>query len=132
MRIFSRLKQPGDPKKIRRSQLEIETTKRLRERGAEGDFSPIRMALHYTGTVQGVGFRYTCMSLATKRNLTGWVKNIWDGSVDAEVQGPSVQISALMDNIQASFASWGTPNICLEGAEEIALVEDETSFEVRY
>ena len=51
---FRRLTGPDGSKKITRSALECEVTQKLRERGAAGDFSPVRWGLHYTGTVQGV------------------------------------------------------------------------------
>lgn len=47
---FRRLTGPDGSKKITRSALECEVTQKLRERGAAGDFSPVRWGLHYTGT----------------------------------------------------------------------------------
>ena len=69
---FRRLTGPDDSKKIARSALECELTQKLRERGAAGDLSPVRWGLHYTGTVQGVGFRWTTQNIARERHLTGW------------------------------------------------------------
>jgi acylphosphatase len=39
------------------------------------------------GEVQGVGFRYYAESEAQKRNLSGWVRNLRDGSVEAVAEG---------------------------------------------
>lgn len=39
------------------------------------------------GRVQGVGFRYHAAMLANDCHLTGWVENMWDESVEIEVQG---------------------------------------------
>lgn len=39
------------------------------------------------GRVQGVGFRYFTKNCADALCLTGWVKNLPDGSVEAEAQG---------------------------------------------
>lgn len=39
------------------------------------------------GVVQGVGFRYYTLDQANARNLTGWVKNRSDGSVEAMIEG---------------------------------------------
>lgn len=128
---FRRLTGPDASKKITRSALECEVTQKLRERGAAGDFSPVRWGLHYTGTVQGVGFRWTTQNIARERHLTGWVINREDGSVDMELQGPSVQISALMDDLQDCYAGWGA-NICLSAARELKLEDTEGSFEVRF
>ena len=43
---FRRLTGPDGSKKITRSALECEVTQKLRERGAAGDFSPVRWGLH--------------------------------------------------------------------------------------
>ena len=128
---FRRLTGPDGSRKIARSALECELAQKLRERGAAGDFSPVRWGLHYTGTVQGVGFRWTTQNIPRERHLTGWVINREDGSVDMELQGPSVQISALMDDLQDCYAGWGA-NICLSAARELKLEATEGSFEVRF
>ncbi len=46
-----------------------------------------RWHLLFEGDVQFVGFRYTARLLARKLNLSGWVRNLSDGRVEAEVQG---------------------------------------------
>lgn len=40
-----------------------------------------------TGFVQGVGYRYFCYKKALQLQLTGWVKNLPDGSVATLVEG---------------------------------------------
>ena len=49
-----------------------------------------RYYIVYQGIVQGVGFRYKTISCARKHNLTGFVRNRFDGSVECEVQGEEV------------------------------------------
>ena len=49
--------------------------------------SEVRKHIVFYGRVQGVGFRYTAKYLARSLELTGWVKNDWDGTVTMEVQG---------------------------------------------
>ncbi|MDR2535518.1 MAG: acylphosphatase [Treponema sp.] len=39
------------------------------------------------GRVQGVGFRYTCLSEASRMGLSGWVRNVRDGSVEVWAEG---------------------------------------------
>ena len=46
----------------------------------------VRKHIIFSGRVQGVGFRYTACYLARSLGLTGWVKNLWDGDVEMEVQ----------------------------------------------
>jgi acylphosphatase len=40
-----------------------------------------------SGRVQGVGFRYFVQSVARRESLTGWVRNLEDGRVEAAVAG---------------------------------------------
>jgi acylphosphatase len=39
------------------------------------------------GRVQGVFFRYSAQELANRLNVLGWVKNRWDGKVEAVFEG---------------------------------------------
>ena len=41
----------------------------------------IKASIKVTGIVQGVGFRFYVERMAEILNITGWVKNEWDGSV---------------------------------------------------
>ena len=47
----------------------------------------IRKHILFYGRVQGVGFRYHATYKASLLGLTGWVRNLEDGSVEMEVQG---------------------------------------------
>ncbi len=51
-----------------------------------------RWRIQCFGKVQHVGFRYTAMYLARGLYLTGWVKNLHDGSVLVEAQGGTAQL----------------------------------------
>ena len=48
------------------------------------------------GKVQGVGFRSYIRSHARKLGLVGWVRNLPEGSVEAEVVGPDQEIEQLI------------------------------------
>jgi len=41
------------------------------------------------GRVQGVNFRYYTIRAAQRLNLTGWVANRWDGTVETVAEGRS-------------------------------------------
>ena len=54
----------------------------------ERSFHLIRWRILFEGDVQFVGFRYTARLIARKLALSGWVRNLPDGRVELEVQGP--------------------------------------------
>lgn len=58
--------------------------------------------LHATveGRVQGVGFRAFVEQTAVGLGLTGWVRNRWDGSVEALAEGPRPQLEALLEALR--------------------------------
>ena len=61
-----------------------------------------RITVRYEGRVQGVGFRFTVVNLAQKFNVTGWVKNEFDGSVTMIAEGAENQLMALLQAIANS------------------------------
>jgi len=50
-----------------------------------------------TGNVQGVGFRAFVRNRAIKNNVTGWVKNLDDGSVEALLSGSQENLNKLIE-----------------------------------
>ena len=63
----------------------------------------VRAHIHFCGTVQGVGFRYTSASFARQFLLTGWVKNLSDGRVEIIVEGPREKIEGLLLKLEGQF-----------------------------
>lgn len=55
-----------------------------------------RAHLLVTGTVQGVFFRASAADEARRLGLTGWVRNLPDGSVEAVAEGPRAQVDAFV------------------------------------
>jgi len=53
-----------------------------------------------TGRVQGVGFRYFAQYKAEELNITGWVKNTYDGKVEIEAVGESKNLATFIDWIK--------------------------------
>ncbi len=51
---------------------------------------------YFTGRVQGVGFRYTALHLATEFEVAGFVTNLPDGRVHLEVEGTPEQVDAFI------------------------------------
>jgi acylphosphatase len=48
------------------------------------------------GWVQGVGFRYSARAKAQALGLTGWVRNLHDGGVEAEFDGPKPDLELML------------------------------------
>ncbi|MCC7300748.1 MAG: acylphosphatase [Verrucomicrobia bacterium] len=61
-----------------------------------------RITVRYEGRVQGVGFRYTAVSLAKNLAVTGYVKNEFDGSVLLVAEGAEDQLMELLSAIRRS------------------------------
>ena len=60
----------------------------------------LRRHIIFYGTVQGVGFRYRAYHAANSLGVTGWVKNLWDGSVEMEAEGSEEAIDRMIMAIE--------------------------------
>ena len=81
-----------------------------------------------TGRVQGVGLRFFTMENASKLGLTGWVKNMADGTVHLEVQGEDSVITEFVSIIKkGNFII----NVETFDAEEIPVIEEEKTFIIK-
>ena len=56
----------------------------------------VRARLFISGLVQGVFYRGTCQREASARGLTGWVRNLPDGRVEALFQGPEETVQDMI------------------------------------
>ncbi len=67
-----------------------------------------RIAKHvvFKGRVQGVGFRYTAHRSACRFELTGFVRNLGDGSVEMLMQGNRDDVDECLADIQDSFEGY--------------------------
>lgn len=59
----------------------------------------VRWHVYFSGRVQGVGFRYTCVQQARGHAVTGWVKNLDNGSVEMIVEGQSSELEAYLQSV---------------------------------
>lgn len=66
----------------------------------------VRKHIFFYGRVQGVGFRYYAVQKANQLELTGWVKNLYDGSVEMEVEGQEELIDQLIIFLQNRTYIW--------------------------
>jgi acylphosphatase len=61
----------------------------------EGDRARLEVTLH--GRVQGVGFRFFVLDVASELGLTGWVANERDGSVACVAEGSRSDLERLLE-----------------------------------
>lgn len=87
----------------------------------------IRALIH--GRVQGVFFRAYTRDKAHDLNLTGWVRNNPDGTVECQVQGPD---KAVEEFIQ--FLHQGSPSAQVDDVAvvEIPFEPDMRDFHITY
>ncbi|MED4970419.1 acylphosphatase [Geobacillus sp. NFOSA3] len=88
-----------------------------------------RFHLIVHGRVQGVGFRYFTQYEALKRQLTGWVRNNDDGTVELEVQGNEEAIQLFIDTIREGTLFAKVTDV---SAQEIPIINNETQFRIMY
>ena len=55
--------------------------------------------IHFAGQVQGVGFRYAACRTAGEYDVTGYVRNMPDGSVQCIVEGERQEIDAFFEDL---------------------------------
>jgi acylphosphatase len=60
----------------------------------------------FIGRVQGVGFRYTAHRIAYRHQLTGFVRNLPDGTVEMVAQGPAGDIDDCIKDIKDYFGDY--------------------------
>lgn len=58
----------------------------------------------FVGRVQGVGFRFTSLDIARRYQLNGFVRNLFDGTVEMVAQGEPRDVSDCIRDISESFA----------------------------
>jgi acylphosphatase len=51
-----------------------------------------RVHVFVNGDVQGLGFRQAIYDKATEQGVTGWVRNLRDGRVEAVLEGPRDEV----------------------------------------
>jgi acylphosphatase len=64
-----------------------------------------RITVHYSGRVQGVGFRMTVRQLACGYDVTGSVRNLADGRVEVIAEGAKAELKAFLEGIAESELS---------------------------
>jgi acylphosphatase len=86
-----------------------------------------RKLVHYSGQVQGVGFRYTTRRIASQFDVTGFVRNLPDGRVQLMVAGRESELLHFLQEIAATFAANITDTVVEDGPAG----NDSSRFEIR-
>ena len=80
------------------------------------------------GRVQGVGFRACCSRRALDLGISGWVRNLSDGSVEVQAEGPPLALSELR-----AWCEVGPPGARVQRVKPSQLpITGDDWFEVRY
>ena len=88
----------------------------------------LRRRLIYSGRVQGVGFRYTTASIARRYAVSGFVRNLSDGTVELVAEGTAVALDEFFDEIASTLGR----NIAAAQITEFQTDEKLNRFEIRY
>jgi len=64
---------------------------------------PIRCEVHYSGRVQGVGFRWNACHVARGFAVTGFVRNLSDGRVQLVTEGERSEVERFLAAIADSM-----------------------------
>jgi acylphosphatase len=59
-----------------------------------------RRTVHFSGHVQGVGFRYTAQTISEKHGVRGYVRNLPDGRVEMVMEGSQQQMDQVLEEVQ--------------------------------
>ena len=63
------------------------------------------------GRVQGVGFRAFTISSAARLNLTGWVRNRFNGTVETIAEGSQIALETFLNDLRRGPGPSNVTNI---------------------
>jgi acylphosphatase len=72
----------------------------------------IRRRVVVSGDVQGVYFRDTCRRVAAAHRVSGWVRNLPDGSVEAVFEGTPDAVAGMLE-----WAEQGPPTAIVDSLD---------------
>jgi len=81
------------------------------------------------GRVQGVFFRDFIDTRANRLGITGYVRNLPDGSVEVQAEGERERIEELIDCLRAGSPAAGVEKVVTAWSEYTG---DYSSFNIRY
>ena len=73
-----------------------------------------RVHIFVKGKVQGVFFRQATKTMAEKKNVAGWVRNLQDKRVEAVLEGKDTDVNCVIE-----WSHMGPPNAIVDYVEII-------------
>ncbi len=86
-----------------------------------------RIHVLYSGHVQGVGFRFAAERIASSLDLTGYVKNLPNGSVEVVCEGRKQQLNDFLEGVSHNVGGY----ISSENVQWERACGEFPSFEIR-
>ncbi len=77
----------------------------------------IRRHVIVTGRVQGVGFRFHTADEANRLGVAGWVRNLPDGTVEAEFEGAAGVVEQMLAWVRVGPPSAEVTGVQIDDAE---------------
>ena len=87
-----------------------------------------RHTIHFSGNVQGVGFRHSTRQTAGRFDVTGYVQNLSDGRVRLVTEGQASELQAFLDALRQRMGRY----IQDEQRDEGPATGEFDTFEVRH
>jgi len=73
-----------------------------------------RLHVFVKGRVQGVGFRFFTMQAAWTHEVSGWVRNRYNGDVEVMAEGEQAALEALLLDLQRGPAPASVSDVSVE------------------
>lgn len=84
----------------------------------------VRAEARFHGLVQGVYFRAYTMDFAKRRGVTGWVRNLSDGSVGAVFEGERADIEEVVRQLREEHPSARVDSVEIKWSEPLGQFDD--------
>ena len=88
-----------------------------------------RIHIMLEGRVQGVGFRMFAAREARRRSLTGFVRNLSNGDVEIEAEGPPGEVSEFVERVKQGPPGGFVTNVSIDSRP---VSGKEASFDIRH
>jgi acylphosphatase len=86
----------------------------------------VRYDVHFSGQVQGVGFRFNAQWIARSLAVTGFVRNLPDGGVQLVAEGEEAELDRFLEKIANSMEE----NISHSDVQRVTATGEFSSFEM--